>query len=90
VAQNEEIEHFQVTSGAEADERSAGAKTHTTPFSWYANFISKRYFLHYEVPLFWSCTCCSAVTEFNFFHAAILLQSLQRLSTALKRQRCTF
>jgi hypothetical protein len=34
------IEHFQVTSGAEADERSAGAQTHTTPFSRYVNFIS--------------------------------------------------
>jgi hypothetical protein len=42
VAQNEEIEHFQVTSGAEADERSADVKTNTTPFSWYVNYIESR------------------------------------------------
>jgi len=92
VAQNEEIEQFRVTSCAEAGEGSAGAKTHTTSFSWCVKFISKPYFLHYELPLFWSCTRCSAVTEFtrNCVIPAILLRSLQRPSTALKRRRCTF
>jgi len=89
VAQNEEIEHFQVTSGAEANERSAGAKTHTTPFSCYVNFISKQYFLHYEVPLFRSCTCCSAVTEFNVSPSAFIANPSE-VFYSTEKQRCTF